>query len=196
MRRLWLATAQATGLLRRGVRSSRSAVVQGDAHHVRSTCSASPSPCTIPTGRGRIPIAIRGLLALTYDPETGEENCIGCRLCEFVCPPAVIKVEMLKGGEAQLREDLHARAVRVRVLRAVRAGLPDRRDHHDEVVRHGDRRSPRDAARQGPAARDRLAATSRRGPPATGCATCRRRRRKKARPRGRPKLPSRTAERA
>jgi NADH-quinone oxidoreductase subunit I len=38
----------------------------------------------------------RGLLALTYDPETGEENCIGCRLCEFICPPAVIKVEMLK----------------------------------------------------------------------------------------------------
>jgi NADH-quinone oxidoreductase subunit I len=39
----------------------------------------------------------RGLLALTYDKETGEENCIGCRLCEFICPPAVIKVEMLKG---------------------------------------------------------------------------------------------------
>jgi len=38
----------------------------------------------------------RGLLALTYDKETGEENCIGCRLCEFICPPAVIKVEMLK----------------------------------------------------------------------------------------------------
>ena len=38
----------------------------------------------------------RGLLALTYDKETGEENCIGCRLCEYVCPPAVIKVEMLK----------------------------------------------------------------------------------------------------
>jgi NADH-quinone oxidoreductase subunit I len=38
----------------------------------------------------------RGLLALTYDPKTGEENCIGCRLCEFICPPAVIKVEMLK----------------------------------------------------------------------------------------------------
>ena len=39
----------------------------------------------------------RGLLALTYDPKTGAENCIGCRLCEFICPPAVIKVEMLKG---------------------------------------------------------------------------------------------------
>jgi NADH-quinone oxidoreductase subunit I len=42
------------------------------------------------------PDRYRGLLALTYDPKTGEENCIGCRLCEFVCPPAVIKVEMLK----------------------------------------------------------------------------------------------------
>jgi NADH-quinone oxidoreductase subunit I len=43
------------------------------------------------------PDRYRGLLALTYDQETGEENCIGCRLCEYVCPPAVIKVEMLKG---------------------------------------------------------------------------------------------------
>ena len=42
------------------------------------------------------PDRYRGLLALVYDKETGEEACIGCRLCEFVCPPAVIKVEMLK----------------------------------------------------------------------------------------------------
>src|SRR2546426_10829329 len=42
------------------------------------------------------PDRVRGILALTYDPETGEENCIGCRLCEYVCPPQVIKVEMLK----------------------------------------------------------------------------------------------------
>ena len=42
------------------------------------------------------PDRYRGLLALTYDPQTGEENCIGCRLCEFICPPAVIKVEMQK----------------------------------------------------------------------------------------------------
>ena len=62
--------------------------------------------------------------------------------------------------EAELRQDLHARALRLRVLRAVRAGLPDRRHRHDEVVRHGDRRSPRDAARQGPAARDRPAASA------------------------------------
>ena len=43
------------------------------------------------------PDRFRGVLALTYDKQTGEENCIGCRLCEYVCPPQVIKVEMLKG---------------------------------------------------------------------------------------------------
>jgi NADH-quinone oxidoreductase subunit I len=42
------------------------------------------------------PNRFRGILALTYDRETGEENCIGCRLCEYICPPQVIKVEMLK----------------------------------------------------------------------------------------------------
>ena len=42
------------------------------------------------------PDRYRGVLALTYDKETAEENCIGCRLCEYICPPQVIKVEMLK----------------------------------------------------------------------------------------------------
>ena len=45
------------------------------------------------------PERYRGLLALVYDKETGEEACIGCRLCEFVCPPAVIKVEIRKGEQ-------------------------------------------------------------------------------------------------
>jgi NADH-quinone oxidoreductase subunit I len=44
----------------------------------------------------RYPDRFRGILALTYDPATGEENCIGCRLCEYICPPQVIAVEMLK----------------------------------------------------------------------------------------------------
>jgi NADH-quinone oxidoreductase subunit I len=56
------------------------------------------APVTVhyPTVRRPYPDRFRGVLALTYDPQTGEENCIGCRLCEFICPPQVIKVEMLK----------------------------------------------------------------------------------------------------
>jgi NADH-quinone oxidoreductase subunit I len=55
-------------------------------------------PVTVryPTVKRAYPDRFRGILALTYDPDTGEENCIGCRLCEYICPPQVIKVEMLK----------------------------------------------------------------------------------------------------
>jgi NADH-quinone oxidoreductase subunit I len=56
-------------------------------------------PVTVhyPDVERKYPDRYRGLLALAYHKETGEEACIGCRLCEFVCPPAVIKVEMQKG---------------------------------------------------------------------------------------------------
>lgn len=56
------------------------------------------TPITVryPTVKRVYPDRFRGILALTYDGETGEENCIGCRLCEYICPPQVIKVEMLK----------------------------------------------------------------------------------------------------
>jgi len=55
-------------------------------------------PITVryPTVKRVYPDRFRGILALTYDGDTGEENCIGCRLCEYICPPQVIKVEMLK----------------------------------------------------------------------------------------------------
>jgi NADH-quinone oxidoreductase subunit I len=55
-------------------------------------------PVTVryPTVKREYPDRFRGILALTYDPESGEENCIGCRLCEYICPPQVIQVEMLK----------------------------------------------------------------------------------------------------
>src|SRR3989454_525868 len=58
-----------------------------------------------------------------------------------------------QGREAQLRQELHARALCLRVLRALRAGVSHRRHHHDEVVRPRDGRPARAAARQGPAAR-------------------------------------------
>ncbi len=59
------------------------------------------TPITVhyPDVKRAYPDRFRGILALTYDKETGEENCIGCRLCEFICPPQVIKVEMLKAKE-------------------------------------------------------------------------------------------------
>jgi len=55
-------------------------------------------PITVryPTVKRVFPDRFRGILALTYDPQTGEENCIGCRLCEYICPPQVMQVEMLK----------------------------------------------------------------------------------------------------
>jgi len=55
-------------------------------------------PITVryPTVTRVYPDLFRGILALTYDLQMGEENCIGCRLCEYICPPTVIKVEMLK----------------------------------------------------------------------------------------------------
>jgi NADH-quinone oxidoreductase subunit I len=55
-------------------------------------------PVTVqyPTVKRVYPDRFRGILALAYEPDTGEEACIGCRLCEFICPPQVIKVEMLK----------------------------------------------------------------------------------------------------
>ena len=56
----------------------------------------SPVTLRYPDVKRVYPDRFRGVLALTYDPETGEENCIGCRLCEYICPPQVIKVEMLK----------------------------------------------------------------------------------------------------
>src|SRR5438128_6449703 len=83
----------------RGVFGEAIAVGMAVVHGMRITAlNLFRKPVTVhyPTVQRPFPNRFRGLLALTYDKETGEENCIGCRLCEFICPPAVIKVEMLK----------------------------------------------------------------------------------------------------
>jgi NADH-quinone oxidoreductase subunit I len=55
---------------------------------------------TVPYPRKKRPIPGQwraGSFALTFDPATGEENCIGCRLCEYICPSEIIKVTLRKG---------------------------------------------------------------------------------------------------
>ena len=51
-----------------------------------------------PRKKRRVPGQWRaGSFALTFDPATGEENCIGCRLCEYICPSEIITVSLRKG---------------------------------------------------------------------------------------------------
>jgi NADH-quinone oxidoreductase subunit I len=55
---------------------------------------------TVPYPRAKRPIPGQwraGSFALTFDPKTREENCIGCRLCEYICPSEIIKVTLRKG---------------------------------------------------------------------------------------------------
>jgi NADH-quinone oxidoreductase subunit I len=42
-----------------------------------------------------------GTFALTLDAETKEENCIGCRLCEYICPSQIIRVTLRKGDKRE-----------------------------------------------------------------------------------------------
>lgn len=42
-----------------------------------------------------------GTFALTIDPATKEENCIGCRLCEYICPSQILHVTLRKGDKRE-----------------------------------------------------------------------------------------------
>ena len=42
-----------------------------------------------------------GSFALTIDPKTEEENCIGCRLCEQICPSRILSVTLRKGEKRE-----------------------------------------------------------------------------------------------
>ena len=59
---------------------------------------------TVPYPQVKRPIPAQwrgGGFALTYDPATMEENCIGCRLCEYICPSQIIAVTLRKGEARQ-----------------------------------------------------------------------------------------------
>src|SRR5258705_1489242 len=87
---------------RRGALAEAITIGMAVAHGMRITLlNMFRKPVTVhyPTVQRPVTDRFRGLLALTYDKDTGEENCIGCRLCELICPPAVIQVGMLKGDK-------------------------------------------------------------------------------------------------
>ena len=55
-----------------------------------------------PRARRPLPAQWRGgTFALTLDAATGEENCIGCRLCEYICPSQIIQVTLRKGEKRE-----------------------------------------------------------------------------------------------
>ncbi len=80
-------------------------IVFGTLRTMRVTMrNAFRSGNTVPYPRKKRPIPGQwraGSFALTFDPQTGEENCIGCRLCEYICPSEIITVTLRKGEARQ-----------------------------------------------------------------------------------------------
>ena len=132
------------------------------------------------------PDRFRGILALTYDKETGEENCIGCRLCEYICPPQVIKVEMLKAEKRNFAKTFTLELYACEFCELCVQVCPTDAIIMMKSFDLATARPARAAARQGPPARARPRSSSPRGPPATCCATCRRRPRPAERPKRKP----------
>ena len=121
------------------------------------------------------PDRFRGILALTYEKETGEEACIGCRLCEYICPPQVIKVEMLKAEKRN-----YAKTFTLELYSCEFCELCVQVCPTDAIIMMKSFDLATADRRELLLDKDRLhalgpASSSPRGPPATGCATCRRR---------------------
>jgi NADH-quinone oxidoreductase subunit I len=63
-----------------------------------------PTTQSYPDKMPEIPAHFRGRLALTVNPETGENLCISCRQCERVCPDKCIEITANKSTETNKLE--------------------------------------------------------------------------------------------
>ncbi len=77
----------------------------------------------------------RGKHVLTQRPD-GRPQCIACNLCATVCPAKVIEIEAGvrsgRPGPSKISRPLRDRLFALHFLRAVRRGLPGRRDPHGQ----------------------------------------------------------------
>ena len=63
-----------------------------------------PTTEAYPDKAPELPPHFRGRLALTVNPETGENLCISCRQCERVCPDKCIEITAHKSPETNKLE--------------------------------------------------------------------------------------------
>lgn len=77
-----------------------------------------------PEVRPEIPKGYRGVPTLVKDPN-GREKCVSCQLCEFVCPPKVIRITPGEVPEGSGREHVEKgpQEFEIDMLRCIYCGL-------------------------------------------------------------------------